>query len=217
MLSLPNVTLCCVYDRVHELHRLAIDECLQRATFGGVVTGPPPDGMTYERFVHHELPKQITTSHLLLIQWDSWIINAGAWHDEFLEYDYVGAPWWYKDRYNVGNSGFCLLSKRLMEFLAEHENEFPIGQPYDHVLCREYQKRLPQFKWAPDTLAWHFAFERTAAYPLQEVFGFHGLFNFPIVLDPVQLSDRLHLAGREPHITSKPEWAEVMSVARELV
>lgn len=211
MLSLPNVTLCCVYNVVPQLHLMAVDECLKHANFGDVkVFSPTFLALTdYERFVHYEIPKQITTSHILLIQWDSWIINPAAWRNEFLDYDYVGAPWWYEDRYNVGNSGFCLLSKRLMEFLADHETEFPIGRPYDHVLCREYQKRLPQFKWAPDMLAWRFAFERTAAYPLDEVFGFHGLFNFPRVLDQGALDKRLKLASVEPWITGKPEWREV--------
>jgi hypothetical protein len=210
MLTLPSVTLCCIYDRAHELHALAVDECLRRAEFGDVKTGAPVGD--YARFVHYEMPKQLKTSHVLLIQWDSWIVNPDAWRPEFLDFDYVGAPWWYKDGYNVGNSGFCLLSKRLMEFLAEHENEFPVGQPYDHVLCREHQKRLPQFKWAPDKLAWHFAIERTAAYPMNEVFGFHGLFNFPFVLGPEALRDRLELAGEELHITSKPEWREVRAL-----
>lgn len=207
MLSLPDVTLVCIFDTAHELHELAAYECLKRASFGDVlIVADPKD---YERFFHYEMPKQIKTSHVLAIQWDSWIINPSAWRGQFLAYDYIGAPWWYADEYNVGNSGFTLLSKRLMEFLASHEDEFPVGKPYDHVLCREYQKRLSQFKWAPSDLAWHFSFERTAKYPLTEVFGFHGLFNFPFVLDKDALEKRLKLASKEPWITDKPEWQEL--------
>jgi hypothetical protein len=209
MLTLPDVTLVCVYNVAPELHTMAAVECLIHAEFGDVrkfFLSPDTD---YTRFVHYELHAEITTSHLLMIQWDSWIINPYAWRPEFLDYDYIGAPWWYNDKYNVGNSGFCLISKRLMEFLAEHEEGFPVVEPYDHVLCREYQKRLPQFKWAPQELAWRFSIERTAIYPTTQVFGFHGLFNFPDVLSSEALAERLALASKEPWITSKPEWREL--------
>lgn len=208
MLHLPDVTLVCPYTIAHRLHEMAAEECLRHAKFGDVLVGELSGD--YVRYFHYEMPKLIRTSHILMIQWDSWIINPNAWTDEFLNYDYVGAPWWYRDEYNVGNSGFCLRSKQLLEFIAQHPDEFPIGRPEDHILCREYQKRLPQFKWAPQELAWHFSFERTAAYPLNEVFGFHGVFNFPIVLKGDALADRLALVRKEPYITSKPEWQELM-------
>lgn len=215
MLHLPDVTLVCCYNFAHELHGMAVNECLHRATFGGVKLfsdefGNLPRDMDFAEFVNYEVPKRVKTSHLLFIQWDSWILNPSAWTNEFLDYDYIGAPWWYNDEYNVGNSGFSLRSKRLMEFLSEHREEFPIGQPEDHVLCREYQKKLPQFKWAPALLAWHFAFERTAVYPLEQIFGFHGLFNFPYVMNPEGLGERLDLAAQDPWITNKPEWNELM-------
>src|SRR5258707_2949450 len=206
MLSLPHVTLCCIYNVAERLHWLAASECMRRAVFGGIKVFARGD---YERFVHYEMPKQIRTSHILLIQWDSWILNPSAWREEFLSYDYIGAPWWYNDEYNVGNSGFCLISKRLMEFLASHEKEFRVGRPYDDVLCRQYQRRLAQFKWAPEALAWRFSFERTTIYPLNEVFGFHGSFNFPIVLSPEALAERLSLGDAEPHIASKIEWKDL--------
>lgn len=215
MLTLPDVTLVACYTFAHELHRLAVEECLSHAKFGEVkLFADPCEPKDFAKFVNYELPKYINTSHLLLIQWDSWIIEPKAWTDEFLAYDYIGAPWWYNDDYNVGNSGFNLRSKRLMEFLSENRDEFPIGHPEDHVLCREYQPRLPQFKWAPQELAWHFAFERTAVYPLGQIFGFHGMFNFPFIMNQSRLDERLALAAKEPSITSKVEWDQIFKLER---
>lgn len=226
-LKLPDVTLCSVFTVCHELSYMAAYDCLKRAEFGDVklfTDEPRGSGSTkiekptsvrqFAEFSHHILPTYIKTSHALHIQWDSWIINPSAWDDRFLEYDYIGAPWWYDDDYNVGNSGFCIRSKRLMDYLTEHKEEYPIGSPEDHTLCREYQRHLPQFKWAPAKLAWNFAVERTQLYPLNEVFGFHGMFRWPLVMRSDALFERLNLAKVEPYITNKPEWQETMNILR---
>lgn len=47
------------------------------------------------------LDSYIETPHVLVVQYDGFILNPDAWTDEFLEYDYVGAPWWYEDEWNV--------------------------------------------------------------------------------------------------------------------
>jgi Protein of unknown function (DUF5672) len=227
MLLLPNVTLVSIFTVCHELTFMAVDDCLKCAEFGDVklfTDKPGPNTIKIDKFATHNefarfanytVPQHLQTSHILTVQWDSWVLNPNAWNDEFLAYDYIGAPWWYNDDYNVGNSGFCLRSKRLMDYLTEHESDFPIGSPEDHVLCREYQKRLPQFKWAPARLAWKFAVERTAIYPVTEVFGFHGLFNWPLVMKREALQERIELASRDPYITSKPEWQEVMRLLKQ--
>ena len=220
MLFLPDVTLVAAHTICHDLAIMAVEDCVSRASFSAVkvFTDRPRAGSadvripTYDhsdlgRFITYDVPRHVETSHALYVQWDSWVINPGAWQDSFLDYDYVGAPWWYRDGLNVGNSGFCLRSKRLIDFLASHEDEFPIGVPEDHVLCREYQKRLPQFRWAPEDLAWRFSFERTARYPPGEVFGFHGVFNFPHVLTDGEIEARL--AGAPDYVTSKSEYMEM--------
>ncbi len=203
MLALPDVTLCCVYTVCHELHLMAVDECLKQARFGDVklftdqargrdvISINTQDINEFAAFMRRQLPQYIKTSHVLYIQWDSWIINPNAWRAEFLEYDYIGAPWWYGDNYNVGNSGFCLRSKALIDFLSAHEREFPLVEPEDHFLCREYRKRLPQFKWASNELAGHFAFERAVFHPLNEIFGYHGIFNWPYLLSFDKIHERM--------------------------
>ena len=49
--------------------------------------------IAYQRALWYEVPQWLQTDHFLLIQWDGHPTNANAWSDEFLAYDYIGAPW----------------------------------------------------------------------------------------------------------------------------
>jgi hypothetical protein len=221
VLELPDVTLVAIFTVAHNITRWAVNDCLRRVRFGDVLlfTDRPHGGEVVVRkfgdagdmgrFVRHEVPRHVKTSHALFVQWDSWVVSPEAWTGEFLGCDYIGAPWWYTDGQNVGNSGFCLRSRALMEYLSAHEDLFPIAEPEDHVLCREYRRRLPRFRWAPERLARRFSFERTASLPPEAVFGFHGIFNWPRVLPPGALAERLTLAAADPHVRGKVEWGEV--------
>ena len=227
MLSLPDVTLCCVYTVAHELHQMAIEECLKRVKFGDVklfsdqkfysattLIKPFADGKAAGEFISNYVPSQVKTSHALFIQWDSWVIDTDMWYDEFLHYDYIGAPWWYKDNFNVGNSGFCLRSTALMRYLAENRGRFPIGTREDHTLCREQQTYLPQFKWAPEPVAARFAFERSRPAIDSRHFGFHGIFNWPFVLNPHDLSARMKVARNDNYITGTDQLPHIYEVAK---
>ena len=221
MLELPDVTLAAVFTVEHALTLRAVDDCAGRANFGAVKlctdreigrvyvrAGPFADLAEAGRFTTYEVPKHIETSHALFIHWDSWIVDPGMWRPEFLAYDYIGAPWWFSDGNNVGNSGFCLRSKRLLDFLAENEAQFPIGTPEDLTLCRTYRKRLPQFRWAPQTLAHEFAFERTRG--TERSFGFHGMFNWPHVLSDAEIEERVKLAT--PYVTESGHCREMRTL-----
>jgi hypothetical protein len=132
---------------------------------------------------HHwqEVAPHVATSHALAIQWDSWVVDPGMWRKEFLEYDYIGAPWWYKDGMNVGNGGFCLRSTALMRFLRKHRDRFPCTNTLDDdLLCRKYRTALQEegFVWAPDNVALDFSFEVIRPVPDSRHFGFHASYNF---------------------------------------
>ena len=161
MLDLPDLTLVAIYTVAHELTEMAVAECTRHVRFGDVklFTDRPlrsqGDAIQIEpfgdlrqagAFTTYEVPRHIRTSHALFIQWDSWIVDPSMWRSQFLDCDYIGAPWWYRDGLNVGNSGFCIRSKALIDFLAAHPAEFPLASPEDHVLCRHYRSQLPQFK-----------------------------------------------------------------------
>lgn len=122
----------------------------------------------YETFVVKELAPHLTTSHALMVQWDGFVLNGSAWDPKFLEYDFVGAPWFWDGV--VGNAGFSLISKRLLEELAKSEYE---ATPFDTNLCRKYRKQLEDkgFKWAPLEVASRFSVENQ---PYEGQFGWHG-------------------------------------------
>lgn len=228
-LQLPDVTLVLVETREHALGCFAIEDCLRVADFGDVLilTDRPlefsiltqvckprihtvpdwPEKIGWSRAWWHEVPPLLKTPFTLNIQWDSWICDVSMWRNEFLNYDYIGAPWWYKDGMNVGNSGFSLVSTPLRRYLRAHQDTFPCETHVDDdLLCRKYRPRLEDagFVWAPEHVAHAFAFECCRPSPKSRHFGFHAFFNWPDVLSPVQLEQRLELVARSPYIT-KPD------------
>ena len=78
----------------------------------------------YNHYVFREMGRHVETSHCLLIQHDSWVIRPEMWNDDWLKFDYIGAPWPYSSNsyittegvhIRVGNGGFSLRSKRILE------------------------------------------------------------------------------------------------------
>ena len=223
-LKLPNVTLVMVETREHVLARMAIDDCLDYAEFGDllIITDRPsefynfnhlkpivktvpdwPNKLGWSQSWWHDVPQHVATSHTLNIQWDSWIWDREMWSDEFLRYDYVGAPWWYKDGKNVGNGGFSLVSSRLKRYLYDNRDRFPCDTHIDDdLLCRKYRPELEKvgFAWAPESVAHRFSFECARPSPTSRHFGFHAMFNWPIVLDHEDLLSRLEIAVESPYI-----------------
>jgi hypothetical protein len=86
-----------------------------------------------------------------------------------------------------------------MQYLAEHSDEFPQAMPEDHTLCRVYRPKLP-FKWANDELAQRFAFERVRPAIDSKHFGYHGIFNWPFVMAPDELRERMEIARKIPYV-----------------
>lgn len=134
----------------------------------------------YSRFIVKELGKYIPDKyHVLIIQSDGYVINDDAWSDDFLNYDYIGAPWNYKDGRNVGNGGFSLRSARLQHILC-NDTDIKMYHPEDEATCRLYRQYLED-KWgiefAPDDIAHSFSFEMHR--PLKPTFGFHRNWHQP--------------------------------------
>lgn len=132
----------------------------------------------YSHFCIKELGTyEFKTSHILITQWDGYVLDGNSWEDEFLEYDYIGAPWLYIDGRNCGNGGFSLRSVKLHNILAE--DPFIKGyNPEDDAICRLYRPYLEDkynIKFAPEEVAHRFAFELHE--PKQPTFGFHGNFH----------------------------------------
>jgi len=216
-LNLPDVTLVAIdQGPLAELQELSVRDCLAVADFGGIIrdVGPLGSVEAWDRASWYDVPPLVKTSHYLMIQWDSWIVRPAAWSDEFLGYDYIGAPWWYADQRNVGNAGFSLRSKRLGLYLAEHREQFPLRLPVDHNICRNYRPLMRgDLLWAPDEVAYRFSRERTGWERREASFGFHGLWNFPLVLDMRGLGERIALFN--DYVTSRVEYPQMLQMMYE--
>jgi Protein of unknown function (DUF5672) len=112
----------------------------------------------YNYFIMKRLASFVRTSFVLVVQYDGFILNPAAWTDAFLNYDYIGAPWWC-DHY-VGNGGFSLRSKRLLDCL-QGDDQITEFNPEDHHICRTYGPRLTNagIRFAPEALASQFSIE----------------------------------------------------------
>ena len=130
----------------------------------------------YCHFMIRELAYHISTSHALCIQWDGFVVNGLAWDPHFLDYDYIGAVWpHFRDKHNVGNGGFSLRSRRLLD--ACLDLPFTGSEPEDVLIGRLQRPRLEEqgMSFAPEHVARRFSYERTK--PAGGEFGFHGAFN----------------------------------------
>jgi hypothetical protein len=129
----------------------------------------------------------VATSHCLVVQWDGYVLDPGRWEPGFLRWDYIGAPWHdIEGSRAVGNGGFSLRSRRLLDALTAPE--MVSGHPEDVAICDTNRERLEQMhgiRFAPVEVARRFAFERLA--PAGPTFGFHGLFNFHRVMPAAEL------------------------------
>jgi len=151
----------------------------------------------YSKFILKELHKYIETSHVLVVQWDGYVIDGKQWNSKYLEYDYIGAKWhWHKDGMNIGNGGFSIRSKKLLQTLSKNDFPFIPKMNEDDQICRFYRKELEQrylIKFSPEELADQFSYERSL--PNHSTFGFHGLYNLWRYLDDdemIKIADQFH-------------------------
>ncbi|WP_454888169.1 DUF5672 family protein [Sphingobium herbicidovorans] len=132
----------------------------------------------YSDFLLAHMVDHVKTPYCLVAQWDGHVLDARRWRPEFLDYDYIGASWpQFLDGHDVGNGGFSLRSRRLME--ACRDFEFRAFHPEDVAIGRVNRRWLEdrEMRFAPRPLADLFATER--AGDLENSFGYHGVFNMP--------------------------------------
>jgi hypothetical protein len=140
---------------------------------------------TYSEFVLKCLWPFVATDFILIVHWDGFVASPAHWRDDFLAFDYVGAPWaWAADDHRVGNGGFCIRSRRLLtackDVKIRRHPEIPYGGIEDIVIGRLYRNYLEDkgIRFAPVEVAEAFSYE-TGPLTLQP-FGFHGPINMPI-------------------------------------
>ena len=155
---------------------------------------PKIDINGYNKLMINDLNKYFETTHCLIVQSDSFVINPKIWTNEFLNYDYIGAPWTKTispkknlllnlTKNRVGNGGFSLRSKKLTNLTKEFNYtklNFPV-MTEDIVICYYLYDELIKkgVKYAPIELASKFSIEHPETnkeYGINNnnVFGFHG-------------------------------------------
>ena len=151
----------------------------------------------FNHYMIFDLHKHVETSHCITIHDDGFIIIPEKWDPIWLEYDYIGAPWEYSENsyidpwgnhIRVGNGGFSLRSKKLLEVPLNANVPFDVnwGNFYKHMgvtlqsedgnICvhNRHIYEVLGCKFAPVNMAARFSHER----PTPETkgitpFGFH--------------------------------------------
>ena len=110
-LALPNVTLLAATSIEIDMTQLALRISFRNIKFGAVkllssslpskkysdieyISIPTINNIAdYNRIIIEDLHKYFKTSHCLVVQPDSFVVDSDLWKDEFLQFDYIGAPW----------------------------------------------------------------------------------------------------------------------------
>lgn len=204
-IQLPDVTLVTVssVDPKHTLAALAYS--MRGINFGSVKfisharparlpagvefcqCGKITDTIAYSRFMIYELHDYITTPFCLTIHRDGFVVHPEQWRNEFLEYDYIGAPWSVEqvgadaegNPVRVGNGGFSLRSRKLLGVAKKADIPFlPFKESYneDCLICCANRRMYLEHgcRFAGIDIARYFAHE----YAVPETkgirpFGFH--------------------------------------------
>jgi len=127
-----------------------------------------------------EFPKYLSADHVVTMHVDGYILHPEKWMDEFLSYDYVGAPWGYHEW--GGNGGFSLRSRKFCEWAAGHHKPISNGRVEDGYLCIDIfeDARSAGFSYSPKSVGSRFSYENElTSFPrtMNDVFGFHGKHN----------------------------------------
>jgi hypothetical protein len=209
-LKLSNVTLLSATSTEADAAQLSMRISLHNIEFGSskllcttdpkikypdieYISIPPLKNVDdYNEIIFQDLHKYFETSHCLIVQADSFVVNSKFWSNDFLKYDYIGGPWPDKIQVNpnlildlkknpVGNGGFSMRSRKLVETTAKinfKSLNFPM-KAEDVVICHYlYQKMIDSgIRFAPAKLAAQFSLENIDNPYNQNansVFGFHG-------------------------------------------
>tara|TARA_B100000029_G_scaffold40393_1_gene37747 strand:+ start:935 stop:1636 length:702 start_codon:yes stop_codon:yes gene_type:complete len=209
-LKLPDVTILAATSTEIEAAQLSIRISLHNIEFGEVKLlcpyepkkkypdieyipiSPLNNVDSYNKLIFQDLHKYFKTSHCLIVQADSFVVNARLWKDDFLKFDYIGGPWPDKIQVNpdvlldlkknpVGNGGFSLRSRKLVEATAKIDFDslnFPLKSE-DVVICHYLYKKMIDngISFAPPKLAAQFSMENIDhlyGQDVNTVFGFHG-------------------------------------------
>ena len=150
----------------------------------------------YNSVVFFDLPRHLKTDFALFIQYDGFVLTGELFSEQYLNWDYIGAPWPHYSDFTVGNGGFSLRSKKLVNSIQKYLLPADLHSAEDVVICRYLRARLEEndgIRFAPEKIAEMFSYEMRK--PEFETFGFHGLAHLPeLMLGEIEeLFEYLHL------------------------
>jgi hypothetical protein len=192
---MKDITLVAIEFQWHDLTRYAIERSLEHIDAKEVVIisdqeilpgarhiirDPVANIAEYANIMLKGTNEYVNTNHALYVQWDGIANDRTQWQDDFLKYDYIGAPWpWEREGKNIGNGGFSLRSKRLLEACQQEQisltEQIPVAE--DQIIgnvARAYLETEHNIVFADLATAKQFSFELGEHEPC---FGFHGLWN----------------------------------------
>lgn len=199
-----NLTIVAVTTANHELTRKALEKAVAVTKSENVlvlsdqdilpgskwVKIDPINQVEYSKVVLKDLAPHVETDHYMVIQYDGMPMNEEFWTDEYLNYDYIGAPWpWGAPNRRVGNGGFSVRSRKLATLCQDPNVVFnPPGYGDNNYMedlhiCVMYADYLESqgVKFAPVNLAQKFSAEIPGGkFP---TYGFHGTLCLPYYLD----------------------------------
>lgn len=172
MIKLPQVTLVAYGSFVHkDAQQRALDYSCRGMEFGAVKNIIDPsciDIDSWNKAIIYNLWKYIDTEFCILIHPDGYIINPDKWNNDWLNYDYIGAPFpvpgdsvQYRDNkgnvQRVGNS-VSLRSRRLIKLASDLELEWRPFHGFtneDGFICVNYRHIYEEhgMKFAPIEVA----------------------------------------------------------------
>lgn len=210
MLNLPDVTLVCVTSVKIDQNVKALKYSMEGIKYGDVkfISDICPedlpknakyvkcDNLSYDGFSEYtflKLWKDVETTHCLLVHHDGFVVRPDLWSDEFLNFDYIGAPWVYSEtsyitdyseHVDVGNGGFCLRTKRMLELPTQLGLKLEHRQGFyndDGNFCVYHRKTFLEngIRYAPKEIAAKFSTEIAIPGLSQESFGFHSFVHHP--------------------------------------
>jgi len=185
-----DITLVIIDNFCHGLAKFSVEQTLKhidcrevltfsdREIISGATLVPIVDSITmadYAQVMLKHLWLHVNTEHVLIVQWDGMAVDRNQWDDEYLKYDYIGSPW---GDGQVGNGGFSLRSRRLLDCLRDNQIQVsPITcTDEDVIICKHHRHHLEKqgIKFAPTELANKFSIEHQH---MGDTFGFHGIWN----------------------------------------
>ena len=163
---------------------------------------PPLAGLSgYNAWLLDRVVDHLRCDAYLVVQWDGFVIDGQRWREAFAACDYIGAPWLHRGG-TVGGGGFSLRSRRMIEAVRRLRGEgsvTDIDTAEDVQVCVALRAALAAagMRFAATDVARAFSFERLHAAPDADIvdvpatLGFHGAFNFPLVLPEQAILDML--------------------------